>query len=142
MTGFALVCAAGQAGAAETGVRYFPRADALPFSSAVEVGDVLYLSGQIGAAADSRSVVPGGIEPETRQMMTLIGQTLHEHGLGYDDVFKCTVFLADMHDWPTFNGIYASYFKPGHYPARSAMGVNGLALGAHVEMECWAKTKG
>ena len=58
--------------------------------------------------------------------------------LSFDDVFKCSVFLADMADWPAFNTIYARHFKPGRYPARSAMGVGGLALGARVEMECWA----
>ncbi|MFT7359309.1 RidA family protein [Parasphingorhabdus sp.] len=109
-----------------------------PFSSAVQVGDVLYLSGEIGAAADGQSLVPGGIEPETRQMFARIGATLALHELGFDDLFKCTVMLADMQDWPAFNALYKDYFEPGRYPARSAMGVSGLALGARVEMECWA----
>jgi len=121
-----------------SGVHFYPRTDNYPFSSAVQVGDVLYLSGQIGAADDGKSVVPGGIPAETPRMMELIGRTLEEHKLTYGDLFKCTVMLADMHDWPAFNEIYASYFKPGHYPSRSAMGVSGLALGARVEMECWA----
>jgi reactive intermediate/imine deaminase len=128
--------------AAQSGVRFFPRTDEYPFSSAVQVGDVLYLSGQIGAAEDQKSVVPGGMPAETRRMMELIGQTLNEHGLTYADLFKCTVMLADMKDWPAFNEIYAGYFKRGRYPARSAMGVNGLALGARVEMECWAYRPG
>ena len=84
------------------------------------------------------TLVPGGIEPEIRAMFARIGQTLKHHGLGFDQVFKCQVFLANMADWPKFNAIYASYFKKGRYPARSAMGVNGLALGARVEMECLA----
>lgn len=109
-----------------------------PFSSAVRVGDVLYLSGELGAVEGGGALVPGGIEPETRRMFERIGQTLQRHGLSFDNVFKCQVFLADMADWPKFNAIYAGYFKPGHYPTRSAMGVNGLALGARVEMECWA----
>ena len=109
-----------------------------PFSSAVQVGDVLYLSGQLGAEDGGGKVVPGGIGPESKQMFKRIGQTLAQHGLSFDDVFKCSVFLADMADWPAFNTIYARYFKPGRYPARSAMGVNGLALGARVELECWA----
>lgn len=109
-----------------------------PFSSAVRVGDVLYLSGQLGAEDGGGKLVPGGIEPETRAMFARIGKTLNQHGLTFDNVFKCQVFLADMADWPKFNTIYATYFKKGHYPARSAMGVNGLALGARVEMECWA----
>ncbi|QKG70515.1 RidA family protein [Erythrobacter mangrovi] len=109
-----------------------------PFSSAVQVGDVLYLSGDIGADESGLAVVPGGIEPETRAMFARIGATLAAHGLGFDDVFKCTVFLADMSEWPAFNAIYAEHFTKGSYPTRSALGVNGLALGARVEMECWA----
>ena len=128
--------------AAQSAVQFFPRADDYPFSSAVRVGDVLYLSGQIGAAADEKSVVPGGTAAETRRVMEIMGQTLKEHGLTYGDLFKCTVMLADMKDWPAFNEIYAGYFKAGRYPARSAMGVNGLALGARVEMECWAYAAG
>ncbi|WP_247714864.1 RidA family protein [Qipengyuania mesophila] len=109
-----------------------------PFSTAVQVGDVLYLSGDIGVDESGSAVVPGGIEPETRRMFERIGATLAQHGLGFDDVFKCTVYLADMGEWPAFNAIYATYFEKGRYPARSAMGVSGLALGARVEMECWA----
>ena len=109
-----------------------------PFSAAVQVGDILYLSGDIGAADDGQSLVPGGIEPETRRMFERIGATLAGHGLGFDDLFKCTVMLADMADWPAFNAIYRDHFEAGRHPARSAMGVNGLALGARVEMECWA----
>jgi len=104
----------------------------------VQVGDVLYLSGQLGAEDGGGKVVPGGIGPESEQMFRRISQTLKAHGLDFDDVFKCSVFLADMADWPAFNTIYARHFKPDRYPARSAMGVNGLALGARVEMECWA----
>lgn len=109
-----------------------------PFSTAVQVGDILYLSGDLGAAETGNAVVPGGIEPETRQMFKRIKATLSHHGLTLKDVFKCTVMLADMSEWQTFNAIYATYFEPGKYPTRSAMGVNGLALGARVEMECWA----
>lgn len=109
-----------------------------PFSSAVQVDDVLYLSGDLGASRDGMSVVPGGIGPETRRMFERIEGTLRRHGLGLDSLFKCTVMLADMDDWPAFNAIYAEYFEPGRYPTRSAMGVSGLALGASVEMECWA----
>lgn len=109
-----------------------------PFSSAVQVGDILFLSGEIGEAMEGTGVVQGGIEPETHRMFERIEATLARHGLGLDDVFKCTVMLADMSEWQKFNEIYSGYFEPGKYPTRSAMGVNGLALGARVEMECWA----
>lgn len=117
---------------------YHPSDFPFPFSDAVQVGDLLILSGQIGAAPGTTSVVAGGIEPETRQVMANIDASLKRRGLGLDAVVKCTVMLADMKDWPAFNAIYATYFKKGRYPARSALGVNGLALGAKIELECWA----
>lgn len=122
---------------------FHPRTDDRPFSAAVQVGQTIYLSGQIGFAADGKGVVPGGIEAEARRTMELIGEDLTRLGLGFDDLVKCTVMLADMKDWPAFNAIYAGYFKPGRYPARSALGANGLALGARVEVECiaWAGGK-
>ena len=107
-----------------------------PFSRAVRVGNLLFLSGQIGTDA-SGQLVPGGIEAETRQTMENIRAELRRNGLDMDRVAKCTVFLADMAEWPRMNGVYASFF-PGPKPARSAAGANGLALGARVEIECVA----
>ncbi|MDC8755265.1 RidA family protein [Erythrobacter sp. sf7] len=120
------------------GIIFYPSTLPYPFADAVQVGEVLYLSGDIGEAGDGRSLVPGGIEPETHRIFERLKARLARHGLGLGDVFKCTVMLADMADWPAFNAIYAGYFEKGRYPARSAMGVNGLALGARVEMECLA----
>lgn len=117
---------------------FYPSELPYPFSSAVQVGDILYLSGEIGDAGNGTGVVPGGIEAETHQMFKRIQTTLARHGLGLDDVFKCTVMLADMSEWQTFNSVYAEYFEAEKYPTRSAMGVGGLALGARVEMEVWA----
>lgn len=125
-------------GEAAKGITFYPSTLPYPFSDAVQVGEVLYLSGDIGVTEDGGSVVPGGIKPETRRIFDRLETRLAQHGLGFGDVFKCTVMLADMADWPAFNAIYTGYFAPGHYPARSAMGVNGLALGARVEMECLA----
>jgi reactive intermediate/imine deaminase len=110
----------------------------LPFSQAVRVGDVLYLSGALGNLPGKRELVPGGIEAETRQTMENIGTVLQANGLSFDDVFKCTVMLADMSKWEAFNKVYVTYFKPGRLPARSAFGASALALGAQVELECWA----
>ena len=117
---------------------YYPSQFPYPFSDAVQVGDTLILSGQVGAKPGTGAVMPGGIEPETRQALDNIAASLKRRGLGMDAVVKCTAMLADMKEWPAFNAIYASYFKKGHYPARSAFGVSGLALGARVELECWA----
>src|SRR6185437_7061050 len=110
----------------------------LPFSQAVRVGDVLYLSGALGNVPGKLELVPGGLEAETRQTMENIGAVLKANGLTFDDVFKCTVMLADMKEWAPFNKVYVAYFKPDRLPARSAFGAAGLALNARVELECWA----
>lgn len=107
----------------------------LPFSELVRVGDLLFLSGQIGNRPGSLELVPGGIEAEARQVMENIRTTLTAHGYTMGHLIKCTVMLADMTDWPAFNEIYRSFFTPP-FPARSAFGSNGLALGARVEVEC------
>ncbi len=112
--------------------------DGLPFSDAVQAGDMLYLSGQIGVAEGTTMLVPGGIEGEARQTMDNIGAVLQRRGLGFDALVKCTVMLADMADWPAFNRVYVSYFEPGRLPARSAFGASGLAFGGRIEVECWA----
>jgi len=123
-------------------MRFYTSPDAtaakLPFSQAVQVGDVLYLSGALGNKPGTREVVAGGIAAETRQTMENIGAVLEANGLTFDDVFKCTVMLADMAQWEDFNKVYVTYFKPDRLPARSAFGASGLALGAQVELECWA----
>ena len=107
-----------------------------PFSESVRVGNILFISGQVGVD-ENNELVEGGIVGETRQIMSNIRGVLERRGLGFSDVVKCTVFLADVAEWSEFNTIYASYFEPP-YPARSALGVNGLALGARVEVECVA----
>jgi reactive intermediate/imine deaminase len=109
----------------------------LPFSEAVRVDRTLYLSGQIGVTPGTLKLVPGGLQAEARQAMNNIRTTLEAHGYGMRDVVKCTVMLADMSQWGVFNEIYKGYFGD-RYPARSALGVHGLALGAQVEIECIA----
>ncbi len=111
-----------------------------PFSESVRVGDILFISGQVGVD-ENNELVEGGIVGETRQIMSNIGGALERRGLGYSDVVKCTVFLADVAQWGKFNAIYTSYFE-SPYPARSALGANGLALGARLEVECIAAYPG
>ena len=108
----------------------------LPFSSAVRVGDMLYLSGDLGVRADG--TLPEGMEAQARQTLDNIGSTLKSQGLSFSDLVKCTVMLDDMKDWPAFNRVYVTYFPDGKFPARSAFGADGLALGALVELECMA----
>lgn len=110
----------------------------LPFSESVRVGDVLYLSGSLGNEPGTKMLVSGGLEAETHQTIRNIAHVLEKHGLTFDDVFKVQVMLADMAEWEAFNAIYVTYFEPDRLPARSAWGCNGLALGARVEVECWA----
>jgi len=109
----------------------------LPFSEAVRVGNMLYLSGQIGVLPGSLKLAPGGVREEARQAMENIKTTLEAHGYSMRDVVKCTVMLADISDWAAFNDVYKTFFTE-HFPARSALGANGLALGARVEIECMA----
>jgi len=108
----------------------------LPFSECVEVGDLLFLSGQIGSGADAK-LVAGGIAAETRQTLENIRAVLERRGASLDRVVKVTVMLADMSEWSAMNAEYLKVF-PHHLPARSAFGCNGLALGARVEIECIA----
>ena len=110
-----------------------------PFSPAVRVGSLIYLSGQIGTdAAANGAVVPGGIEAETRQTLENIRTVLTAVGSSMDKVVKCTIMLADMKEWDRMNAVYREFFTPGRLPARSALGANGLALNARVEIECIA----
>lgn len=107
-----------------------------PFSPAVRVGNLLFLSGQIGTTSTG-ALIPGGIEAETRQTLENIRDVLQRTGSSMDRVVKCTVMLADMREWDAMNSVYTSFF-PGHKPARSSFGATGLALSARVEIECVA----
>lgn len=109
----------------------------LPFSEAVRVGDTLYLSGQVGLVPGTLKLVPGGLEAEAKQTMENIKTSLAAHGASMDDIVKCTIMLADIAEWSAFNDIYKRYFND-RFPARSAFGANGLALGARLEVDCIA----
>ena len=109
----------------------------LPFSEAVQVGNMLYLSGSIGVIPVSLKLIEGGIVAETRQTMENIKAVIERNGSSMDDVVKCTVMMADMNEWGRMNEVYVTYF-PKNKPARSALGANGLALNARVEIECMA----
>jgi len=109
------------------------------FSSAIRSGDFIFLSGQLGAlpGVSPPTVVEGGIVPETRQTMENIEATLAAAGAGLQDIVRCMVFLENMEDYVAFNEVYLEYF-PSDPPARSALGADGLALGALVELQCTA----
>ena len=122
--------------AAAAPIQYFPAGPTAPFSTATRVGDVVYLSGQIGVGPDGK--LPESFEAQAKQTMENVGAGLKSVGLGWGDVFKCTVMIDDMANWPKFNAIYVPYFPKGKLPARSAFGADGLALGAALELECMA----
>ena len=109
----------------------------LPFSDAVRVGDMLYLSGKIGNIPGTRQLAEGGIAGETRQALENIKSSLEKYRSSMSDVVKCTVFLADISEWGAMNEVYVTYF-PVNPPARSALGASGLALNSRVEIECIA----
>jgi 2-iminobutanoate/2-iminopropanoate deaminase len=109
----------------------------LPFSDAVRVGNLLFVSGQIGNAPGTTVLVPGGIAAETRQSLENVRAILEAHGSSMDEVVKCTIMMADISEWAAMNEVYVTFFGE-RLPARSALGANGLALGARVEIECWA----
>lgn len=109
----------------------------LPFSEAVRVGHMLYLSGQIGNVPGTLELVEGGVEAEARQTLENVADILRRNGSAMDRVVKCTVFLADIEEWPAVNAVYRAFFEEP-FPARSAVAGSGLALGARVEIECIA----
>ena len=108
----------------------------LPFSTAVRVDNMLYLSGVIGTEPGALRPVAGGIQAETRRALEIIEERLMAFGSSMDRVVKCTVFLADIDEWPAMNEVYVTFFDT--LPARSALGTSGLAIGARVEIECIA----
>ena len=110
----------------------------LPFSAAVRVGDMLYLSGALGNRPGTLTLVEGGVAAETRQAMDNIGRVLAACGLGFPAIVKCTIMLADIGEWRAFNEVYVGYFDKDRLPARSAFAATGLALGARVEIEALA----
>lgn len=111
-------------------------ASTMPFSPAVRVGNLLYLSGQLGTDSTGK-LAPGGIEAETRQALTNIKTLLEANGSSMNYVVKCLVMLADIGEWARMNTVYVTFFSV-HKPARSAFGATGLALGGRLEIECIA----
>jgi reactive intermediate/imine deaminase len=114
-----------------------PGASPNPVLSAVgKVGDMLYLSGQLGTAA-GQGLVLGGIGPETTQTLQKIKEIVEAAGSSMERVVKCTVFLADIADYRGMNEVYRTFF-PADPPARSTVAVGALVLNARVEIECLA----
>lgn len=125
-----------RAGAPEFLISPATEALGLPFSEAARVGDLIFVSGQIGNLPGSLELAPGGIRAEAQQALDNIAAILARHGSSMERVAKCTVFLLDMAEWPALNEVWVRAFP--NKPARSALGASGLAKGARVEIECIA----
>ncbi|HWY51405.1 MAG TPA: RidA family protein [Chthoniobacterales bacterium] len=112
-----------------------------PYSQGVRVGSIIYYSGQIPLDPKTGQIVSGGVDVQARRVMENIGGLLKVEGLGYDNIVKTTIFLADINDFQTVNEIYGSYFKQAP-PARSTIQAGALPKGARVEIEAIAVAGG
>ena len=104
----------------------------LPFSPAIQVGDWLFLSGNIGNDPITGELAEG-IEAQTRQALENLGALLKEAGMGYENVVRATVYLTDINDYDALNKVYKEYF-PSERPARAVVEVSELVRGAKVEI--------
>ncbi len=103
------------------------------YSQAIQVGNTLYLAGQIGLDPATRELVPGGLQPEARRALDNCKAVLEAAGFTLADVVQVQVFLADVNDYAAFNEVYGAYFPPPA-PARAAVAVAALPRGARVEV--------
>ncbi len=110
-----------------------PKKANAPFSDVVQVGNMYFLSGQIGMNQTTRTLVEGGIEAETTQTLENIKEVLAQHGMDMGHVVKALVILDDIEDFTTFNGIYKTYLP--QKPARTTFAAEALAAGAKIEIE-------
>jgi 2-iminobutanoate/2-iminopropanoate deaminase len=109
-----------------------------PFSQAIEIGGFIYFSGQVGQDPATGKLVAGGISAETERIFQNLGAVLRAAGKGFDDVVRAGVYLTSLSDYAVVNGIYARHFSQP-FPARTAIGVAALPLGACVEIDLIVK---
>ena len=126
----------------ENNLTYHPhKLDTVPYSESVQVGDMLYISGQIANVdEDYDKIVEGGIRPQVNQIMINIQNILKKYNATMDDIVKCTCILANGDDWGPMSEEYVKYFK-SHKPARTTFGGAELGDGILVEIECIANLK-
>ncbi|AFG37121.1 Rid family detoxifying hydrolase [Spirochaeta africana] len=108
-----------------------------PYSPGVQVGDTLYISGQIPLDFDTGSLVTGPIADQAAQALDNIGRVLSRAGFAWGDLVKCTILLTDINDFAAVNEVYARYVQQP-YPARAAYAVAALPKGAGIEIEAIA----
>ncbi len=112
-----------------------------PYSPAIRMNHLVLTSGQVGLDPATGKLAEGGVEAQTRQVMDNLKAVLEAAGSDMAHVLKCTVFMQDMNDYGTINAVYGEYFDQDP-PARSAVQVAGLPIGALVEIEAVAVVKG
>ena len=112
-----------------------------PFSHAVKAGDFLFVTGQMPTQKnDKTKLVFGGIEIQTKQVMENLKNVLNEADSNFDKVIFARVYLVNFQDFDKMNAVYESYFSKNKLPARTCIGVTGLAVGASVEIDLIAAT--
>src|SRR5574341_890726 len=111
-----------------------------PYSQAVRIGSLVFTAGQVGIDPSTGELVEGGIEAQTRQVLSNLKHVLAAGDSGLDSVVKTTVFLKDMNDFAKMNAVYAEFFAQNP-PARSTLAVAALPKGALVEIEAIAAIK-
>ena len=112
-----------------------------PYSQAVAVNGMLYVSGQIPIDQASGTLVSGDISKETRQVMENLKHILTAAGISFEEVVKCSIFMTSMQDYAAINTVYAEYFNENTAPAREAVQVSALPKGVNVEISCIAILK-
>ena len=129
------------AGAGAAGSQYFPNdSPTAAYSKAVQAGDLMYVSGTLGRGADGK--LAQGVDAQVKLGMENMLATLKSVGLSADDVVKCQLFMTDISKLGDVGKTYTSFFKPGHLPARTSLGVSALPSGAEVEIDCIAHVPG
>ncbi len=139
MKRFALLVAATAVLAGPAAAQDGPRvahqpSDRIPFSAAIQVGDTYWLSGKLGATAETRAMTEGRMAAETHNVMRAFGELLDELGLDWDDLVRATVYVTDIDGYAEMNEAYAQYFRGVDPPSRVAVEVSGLVGGALVEI--------
>jgi len=109
-----------------------------PYNHSVKAGNTLYVSGQIAIDQNTGSLVMETIEAETHQVLKNMGYILKAAGMDFNDVVKCTVFVADMEQYSSINAVYAIYFDEASAPARELVQVANLPKYVNVEISCIA----
>ena len=111
------------------------------YNQAIEAGDLLFTSGQIGIDPDTSQMVEGGIETQAKQVLNNIDAILLSVGLNKASILKLTVYLKDLNNFSCVNQAFQNYFEENEYPARSTVEVSELPMGALIEIDCIASRK-